>query len=313
MRPLPETLPTGIIPNTEYPALATDHLGRRRFAHFNYDEVDPAMNAQIQEIYNWTWEKYGHLYDEGKGDEYERLVRETGVDTLKEKLHAKAEREFQQLDRMIPIVISSDHPFTREDSLSGECARTVILWYRMTPDLLKRLPSGWRERMKIVGVSSFSSVRVPDPVRKNDHNGDLERTPEGTGKDGEGVSGTSTQGHGARWSYSTGPLKEGGPVTGSSDGRETKEHPGAILEGQLIPLPIKVEGRLQLKMRDDRTVAISLHSIVGTRLKVLLGDTFMEKGEHGIPLHFDQVPPGIYLLAISTDQNELRLLRIIIE
>ncbi|MGE3800273.1 MAG: hypothetical protein AB7H80_04570 [Candidatus Kapaibacterium sp.] len=310
--PAPQLLPEGVHPGSDYPAVATDHLGRRRFAHFRYGRVDSALNAQIEEIYTETWEKYSHFIEEGNPKEYERLVKETGVDSLKEQLYQKAEREFLELDRMIPIIISSPQPFTLEDSLRGECPKTVILWYRATPEFKEKLPTNWRERMTIAGSPSLSSQTLQGRSREESVASTSTVREDPASQRGESNAKVSPGERLPRSRVSRSSTAEDG-VAGNMTARIIEERPGAILEAKLTPIPVKGVGSLQLRLAEGRTVALSLHSIAGSRLTLLSEDTFMAEGEHRSSINFGGATPGIYLLAISTDRGELRLLRVIVE
>ncbi|MCB0713524.1 MAG: hypothetical protein KDD67_14450 [Ignavibacteriae bacterium] len=313
--PTPQVLPEGIHPGSEYPAMATDQVGRRRFAHFRYGKVDSVLNARIEQIYTETWEKYGHFIEEGNPKEYERLVKETGVDSLKEQLHQKAEREFLELDRMIPIIIPSPQPFTLQDSLSGECPKTVILWYRATPEFRAKLPTNWRERMAIVESSSPPSPHLQGKSREESvANTSTVRGEYPASQREERSAEELPQEESPRSRVSRSSTGEGeDAVAGNARARVIEERPGAILEAKLTPIPVKGVGRLQLRLAEGRTIALSLHSIAGSRLALLSEDTFMAGGEHYISIDFGGAIPGIYLLAISTDREELRLLRVIVE
>ena len=294
--------PAGIDPFS-LPMIVSDIDGRRRFFRFNYREVDSGLAARIETIYTETWEKWGHFTAEGKEEEYERRVKGTGVDALKERLHAKGERMLSTM-ALIPIVVRDRESDVVTAGESGGCPRTFILWYPASPEVVERLPVDWRERLDAIDDRNDLKREVeekrgaPTISITNDVAPAID---EGSREKQQKVEAIPTE---------TGPpLRDKAPVEPETDPATTGEPPAGA---RLFPEPGVVQLPLRFRLAAERSVVVSIHDISGLRLGIIAADTTWRRGAHEIPLDLRAVPPGIYLLALTTDRGEQTIAQLIV-
>jgi hypothetical protein len=88
---------------------------------------------------------------------------------------------------------------------------------------------------------------------------------------------------------------------------------GALSIIALAPNPNSGSARLRYLLRERREVEVSLHDIHGRQLQILLQREPQSQGEHESQITAVDIPPGIYLLVLSTDKGERAVQRLIIE
>lgn len=341
------TLPDNVTPSTLMPRIVTDPDGRRRFFQFNYDEIDPVLDRKIREIYTWTWEKWG----DGKvsARAYDSLVKGTGVDSLKEELHRKAEASFR-FDEMIPIVVHAD--YLRSASTVGyagrgsDCSPVLILWYDATPEVLALLPHNWRERMvdyETMYPALANRRRMEEHLRqrieeqeKDRRDQELKSREEPTGQkrsierlgERRGSSNSLSDANGVKGSEKSTTVERRPTQTSISDerlqsepispGGEGVERPGslevsgALSKMMISPNPVEEQGLLSFHLTAKRNLALSLHTMSGYRIAVLLEDASYDPDDHQYAIDFSTIPPGLYLLVLSSDRGEQLMQRVVV-
>ncbi len=305
--------PPDIVPLPIYPRLVTDDLGRLRRFYFSYQEIDPKLEDSIRMVQ----QHYSYLSDAGK-------VKEA-VDSMNN--HPRFGKWFQELhqrsrllidfNKLVPVYIRSKESTTDQNSKQKRCRSGVIVWFDPTPALFQMLPDNWQEQIRPTQFNT-SEPTQGSPQKTQEQTQTVDKNRVHSTERNQANEPTLTQNSVVRPSPTTrpeaqAPTKERNTVAGPGPGEPMLHvNPGAIEGLSLLPNPVDKDGSLLLQLQESRRVGVSLHSIGGTQLGMLIGDQFLDAGKHSIALSFSDVPPGIYLLAVSTDKNELQVHRIIV-
>ena len=307
------TPPHGVTPLPLYPRLVTDDLGRMRRFYYSYAEIDPKLEDSI----NMVRQRYNYLSDAGRIREaLDSMNNYPRYNEWFRELHGRS-RQLIDFNTLVPVYVRSTQSSDAGESLQQRCRPDVIVWFDATPELLQLLPHDWQDRME---SAKDNNPEFSSPVLRTQKKGEqIIKEAETPGTEvveqkadiGAIESVTSSQSKKAKESTRDGMRRN--TTVGPGPGEPSiRINPGAIGRVSLLPNPVDRAGSLMLQLRENRTVGISLHSIEGTRLGMLIGDQFLKTGQHSIALSFEDVPPGIYLLAVSTDYDELQVHRIIV-
>ena len=305
------TPPPGIVPLSIYPRLVTDDLGRLRRFYFSYQEIDPKLEDSIRMVQ----QHYSSLSKAGKVKEaVDSMHNHPRFGKWFQELHERS-RLLIDFNRLVPVYVRSQERFTGQDSAQKRCRPGVIVWFDPTPALFQILPDNWQERTRPTQLSTLEQAK---------------KTPQHLAEQAQGKDELSRQRTIIHQTDENPPTQNTVANRGNSTQHETKTsttqrnavagpgepmfhlNPGAIAGLLLLPNPVDKNGSLLLQLQERRRVGVSLHSIGGTQLGMLIGDQFLDAGKHSIALSFSDVPPGIYLLAVSTDKDELQVHRIIV-
>lgn len=310
-----ETAPSDITPLPVYPRLVTDDLGRLRRFYFTYQEIDPQLEDSIRMVQ----QQYSYLYDAGKVQEARDSLRQHPRFNAWIGQLRKRSRQLIRLNELVPVYIPAESKAGNGASAQQHCRPGVIVWFDADSSLLQLLPEDWKERM------APALGQNPGTQSKNTDNTKNARNPSSRSPIQEQRNTAAVRKEPARSSGSenvstptvsrkqTARKRENNIVAGPGPGESLlRVNPGAIASFSLVPNPVDKAGSLLLHLDGKRKVGISLHSIGGTQLGMLAADQDLDAGEHSIPLSFSDVAPGIYLLAVSTDRNELQVHRIIV-
>lgn len=323
------TAPAGVRPLPFYPRLITDDLGRLRRFYYTYDEVD----SRLQDSIGMVRQRFRYLSESGREKEaLDSMNAHPRFGEWFRQLHERS-RSLIDFNRLLPVLIRSGRPYTSRDSLAGHCRPDVIIWFEPTPELLALLPSDWRSRMiprttapaaealrSMEGApSSHSPVDLSDKGKEEKEKKPIEGTPQRREPRADfGQGGEERKEAGEEIAEKSGPpaqpaREEPGIRPGPGE-PGPRPDPGAVAEATLLSNPAGGEtGALRLRLQEPRTLAVSLHDITGNRRTILVADRELGAGQHIIPLLFQGIPPGIYLLAICTDKGELAIERIVLK
>jgi hypothetical protein len=86
---------------------------------------------------------------------------------------------------------------------------------------------------------------------------------------------------------------------------------GAISNAMLFPNPATTMTSVHFQLAEPRTVAFSIHDILGKKL-IDGGQTLFSAGDQVRELHLDGLSEGMYLLAMTTDKGEQVIQRIVV-
>ncbi len=323
------TAPAGVRPLPFYPRLITDDLGRLRRFYYTYDEID----SRIQDSIAMVRQRFRYLSESGREKEaLDSMNAHPRFGEWFRQLHERS-RSLIDFNRLLPVLIRSGHLYTNRDSLAGHCRPDVIIWFEPTPELLARLPSGWRGRMiprpTVPAADAFpdtegtSSLHSPvdlsdkgkEEKEKKPTEGTLQRREpredfdRRTEEREEGMKETEEKSAGRTQPARTEPGIRPGPGEPGP-----RPDPGGGVEALLLSNPASDGmGVLRLRLHEPRTLAVSLHDITGNRRTILVADRKLEAGEHLISLFFQGIPPGIYLLAVGTDKGESAIERVVLK
>ena len=312
-----ETAPSDITPLPIYPRLVTDDLGRLRRFYFTYQEIDPQLEDSIRMVQ----QHFSYLYKAGKVQEARDSLRKHPRFRAWFRELQERSRLLINLNELVPVYIPAES--SRTGGTQQRCRPGVIVWFDADSSLLQLLPSDWKERMspalganrskklKIAGKEANTQNRTSRPAQSgqiNDAVAIVKKPSFPAPAQSEEITTANT-----RQETAIQKRRSRAAVAGPGPGESPfRVNPGAIASFSLLPNPVDKAGSLLLQLSGKRKVGISLHSIGGTQLGMLVGDQDLNAGEHSIALSFSDVAPGIYLLAVSTDHNELQVHRIIV-
>lgn len=318
--PFPElrrNRPDNITPLPITPRLVTDDLGRKRTFWYNYADVNRALADSIASVQK----RYAHLADEGREREaLDSMNAYPGFGGWFDELRRQAHRMLD-FNSMIPILIRSNSEQTGASLPADQCRPGVIVWLDGTPEAERLLPGDWRERLHPISIWEGSAPEAQPAEDRDRSKSDDVREGRTTTSNSDQTTGSEqpTRNAAPTWGTSHGPRakrlpeKSGDPGTGDVS---LRQNPGAgegpIAGGSLFPNPVGSVGTVEFSMLEARTVAVSLHRISGERIRILQENTRLGKGEHLIRLTFEEVPAGMYLLAIGTERGEVLVRRIVV-
>lgn len=106
-----------------------------------------------------------------------------------------------------------------------------------------------------------------------------------------------------------------------SSGVNTEEHSytdmyrnksGVLSDASVRPNPVYYDsGELDFTLAEKRSISISMYDISGNMRKAIVSDTFFEKGSHSLKIDLTDYADGMYVIVITTGNNELLTQRLI--
>ena len=96
--------------------------------------------------------------------------------------------------------------------------------------------------------------------------------------------------------------------------QEVRSQQGALNIKSIYPNPTADGGAtLSYDLREERILSVDLVDLTGTRVAGLLVDARKRPGQGQLAFAFGDVPPGMYLLRVTTDKGETAVQRIVIQ
>lgn len=102
-------------------------------------------------------------------------------------------------------------------------------------------------------------------------------------------------------------------MTGAELFAGSRHKAGAVSRFEPTMNPVKVSTTLNLELTQPRRVTVTLHDVNGRKIKTLLATTEYDEGASEITATLAGIESGLYLIAISTDQREQVVQRLVIE
>lgn len=303
--------PDGVTPLPFTPRLITDDLGRLRRFYYSYDEIDPALQDSIIKVQ----QRYSYLSDGGRVKEaVDSMQSHPRFNAWFAELHERS-RSLIDFDALVPVLIRSARRYTSADSLNGNCRPDIIVWFDRTPEFLALLPSDWSSRMaaydgrRMDERKSISTQSEARPDRQRDAGTKSMPEHREVVMSQNPKQGTNGASHPSDEHIESSTSGRPGPGAGEPG---LRVNPGTVRELAMLPNPVENIGVVRLTLDEPRTVAVSLHGIMGNRLTVLASDVRFEAGEWLMEINVERIPSGIYLLAVSTDRGELSMVRAVV-
>jgi len=96
--------------------------------------------------------------------------------------------------------------------------------------------------------------------------------------------------------------------------QETRTSAGAITNTSIFPNPTSDGGAtLRLTLKEDRVLTVTLHDLAGNVISTLGQGIRKTAGDSQIAITLSDVPAGMYLVTITTNQNEKVVQRLIVQ
>lgn len=295
------------------PRLITDEFGNRRMYWYTYNELDTALTrrtADLQVILDHPEHRGSYTAEQIRRMEKER-------DSLFYRLYVKGGNQFGVPNRLIPILVRTGRTFTAADSLANLYRPDLILWYDATPQFIAALPERyrtviqqqWKEYQQTIADVPQQLLMATDPSPTKQlqtlqpHPQEKQSEPEVVMLPQPPITVAS------REKEETTEL----PVTGESIYFESlRSTAGAIDRQMLFPNPASDHVMVRYRLAEPRTITISLHTIGGVQLQNFLEPTEQAAGEQMMEFGVNKLPAGIYLLVITTNQNEQVVQRLMV-
>lgn len=87
---------------------------------------------------------------------------------------------------------------------------------------------------------------------------------------------------------------------------------GALGEASVKPNPVYYDtGVLDFSLVENRTVSIAMYDVSGNLRKIFASDVFLEAGRHSVNLDLMEYADGMYIIVITTNNNERLTQRLI--
>jgi hypothetical protein len=292
----------GLSISTISPVLITDDLGNERILAYDDQRVDSALAARMKELPAGSAERI-------------RLSESIGREARKHTLG--------RLNLMVPIRVRTGKVYSAADSLHKRWRPDAILWYEPTPEFMALLP----ERIRIaleqefaaadimagnVQVENGSSIMAAEhsrstssvAARQANRPHDLPDSVTSIGIAQGDSTGTPSVARGAVGD---------GAVTGGASSVEGRIASGALSIINLIPNPAREHTTLRYRLTAPRGLRIMLHNIFGQPLREFARAEMQPAGEWSVDISLAGVRPGVYLIAIATDNGELAVQRLIVD
>lgn len=293
------------------PRLITDEFGNRRMYWYTYNELDTALTrrtADLQVILDHPENQSNYTVEQIKRMKKER-------DSLCYRLHVKGENQFGVPNRLIPILVRTGRTFTAADSLANLYRPDLILWYDATPQFIMALPDRYRtiiqqqwnqyqQAMTAVPQPLPTSTELSPTKQLQSYPKEKQVEPNVTV-----LPQQSTTVAPREQEEAIEPLA----VTGEAIYFESlRPSSGAIDRQMLFPNPASDHVMVRYRLAEPRTITISLHTIGGVQLQNFLEPTEQAAGEQMMEFGVNKLPAGIYLLVITTNQNEQVVQRLMV-
>jgi hypothetical protein len=263
--------------------MITDEQGKRRMTmvssedgvEYRPDYSDLIAAQQMQDT--------GKLSQE----EVRELIRK--VDSARNARGILAQEQLFSINRLIPIrVVTGDNSY-------------YIFWYDPTAEFLDLLPSPVLVKLRLEAVASeidLDEAEQDNRARMNDLHR-LHATLDSL-IDRRIAGGETIQ---------PAEANPGSPIMETS-----RVSDGAISLYSISPNPNHGEFRVHYAVRETRTVGFSVYDINGNRLQVTTSGWREKSYDNEVVVRLKKdLPPGIYLLVLSTDRGERAVQRLVID
>ncbi len=106
---------------------------------------------------------------------------------------------------------------------------------------------------------------------------------------------------------------DNGPIRGCRLLENCRTASGSIVESEIYPNPAQSDINIRFDLRESRDISFSLHYLDGRQLTTLNQHVPFSAGKHQYSLALRNVENGVYLLAMSTNQGERTVHRLLVQ
>jgi hypothetical protein len=284
------------------PVLITDDLGNERILAYNDQSVDSALAARMKGLPAGSAERI-------------RLSESIGREAR--------QRTLGRLNLMVPIRVRTGRVYSAADSLHKRWRPDAILWYEPTSEFMALLPERVRTgleqefaaadiRTGNVQVEKGSRAMVPEHSRATS-SADVRQASGQRKLPDSLISTRSAQGDSMGSSTASRRAVGDGAVTGGASYVEGRRASGALSAINLAPNPARERTALRYRLTAPRGLRIMLYNIFGQPLREFAHVEMQPAGEWSFDVSLAGVTPGVYLIAIATDNGELAVQRLIVD
>lgn len=304
----------GILPTPRRfgPSLITDPIGHRRGYAYSFTTVDTDLTMEWRRLVQLHHDRYGTDWRGAK----DSLTRQ--IYALWEKIDSLAQIQTSRINALVGIYVETGDIYTAEDSIAGRWHPDCILWYEPTPEFLAALPDRYRN-----GITPFYADAPSMPRTLSSNSEPSSSTPLASVDPRKEVSTVDTEitRPAPNVPSSLGPMRTNqetpslnNAMTGASAGvQQSTSASGAILRVLLGENPTQNATTLLYILSEPRRLTLSLHSIDGYQLQNVVESANYPSGSGTIPLDLSDFPPGMYLVALTSDQGEQVIVRVIVQ
>lgn len=260
------------------PVFVTDDFGNRRMESFKDDDYEvrqEEVELQVQEIERQRGEKL---------EAEERFM-------LAMKLQSQQSEQRLATGNFIPVIVRTGRSYIGR-GWRPDC----IFWYEPSPEFLAALPE--RVRLALERELLLASVLRGKPEHES-IDAFMDRQPLEVRQAFDSLRGTEERSSTAA-------------IAGETYIGSLSAVSGAITFSSVSPNPATDRILIQYRLAEPRNASVELYNVNGGHVRTLVRNSLSNSGENLRGAFVDDVPPGIYLLVISTEK-ERAIQRVIVE
>lgn len=200
-------------------------------------------------------------------------------------------------ERLVAIRVRTNRIYTDADKAAGRWRPDCIFWYEPTPEFIVALPEPVRTHVR--EALEYADIIERKPIHESIE-AFMQRQPREVqiGFDSLQLSAQDTS-----TAAVPGGLFMGAIATAS----------GAITSSSVMPNPAHDHLTVKYTLSTPRSVALAMYDITGHHLKTLSMWGRMGLGQTTTTVTVKDLPPGMYLLVITTEKGERAVQRVIVE
>ena len=266
------------------PVFITDDYGNRRTEVFDkkaQQTRDQIIEKRLQELEEQTTRELSNI-------ELMKAIAEMQTELSEQRLTT---------GNFVPVIVRTGREYTAQDKADRRWRPDCIFWYEPTEEFLAALPERIRRSLQreLYVVSVLQNK--PERQRMDEF---MERQPSSSRELYDSL--VSKQG-----------IDEGKTiVAGDSYLDSWRAASGAITSSSVLPNPAHEKLYVTYHLSTQRQVTLGLYDVNGQLVRTL-SELQSRSGENLEILDLKGVSPGMYLLAIATDNGERAVQRVIVE
>ena len=87
---------------------------------------------------------------------------------------------------------------------------------------------------------------------------------------------------------------------------------GALKNIKVYPNPVTPMSQLSFDLEESRKLSIRVHDLEGKSLATLASDKAFDAGTHEFPLKFKDLSSGVYMISVTSDENEQVVIKVLL-